>query len=468
MIDQIKQSRPKVGFLGLFFDIYLMGGDSLLRSCKDYALEVTKILEQEADVIFPGVCVNREEISEAVARFEAEDVDLIVVTHLTYAPSMYAVPALKQTRLPVLLFHTQKMKSVSEKIVAWDLEENHGVHGMQDLASTLRRIGRQYFVAAGEDEKGRKELSEWLQAARLKKMLSQAKIGLIGHPMESMGDFGVDETVFEAQMGAHVHHLSMKALANRASQAPEHEIKAQMEFDRAQFKALESVTPDRHQAAARLEWALRETMKDEGLSGFASHFFTIVQEEILDTLPFLAASKLLAEGYSFGGEGDVTSALAVSLMQRIAGEANFTEIFSVDYGGEALFMSHMGEGNWRLARTDSPVQMRSDPFDIGALRVDPISLVFSLKPGKATLINISTGPGGKIQWIITEGEVVDSPALPNLSLVHNRFKPELPVSNFLQAYSELGGSHHLALAYGSWKGTLKKLARLMQIECYEI
>jgi L-arabinose isomerase len=464
----MKPKQLKIGFLALFFDLYLMGGDALLVSSREFAAEVAEMLGEQAAVVDPGVCVNRTEIESAIALFEAEDVDLIIVTHLTYAPSMYAAPALQKTRLPVLLYHTQKLKAITDAIVAWDLEENHGVHGMQDLASVLRRIGSQYFVVAGDNESAREELSQWLRAAQLKKYLSGSRIGLIGHPMESMGDFGVDETAFEAQMGTHIQHLSMKALAAAAENAPEDEIKAQMEFDLAHFEPHNSVSSVRHEAASRLEWALRDTLERERCMGFASHFLTIVQEEILDTLPFLAASKLMAEGYSFGGEGDVTSAVGVSLMQQLGGEANFTEIFSVDYGGEALFMSHMGEGNWRLARKDSSIQIRSDPFDIGALRVDPVSLVFSLKPGSATLLNITTGPNGKIQWIVTEGEVVDSPALPNLTLVHNRFKPEMPVREFLRIYSELGGSHHLALAYGNWKGNLAKLARLMNVEFYEI
>jgi len=37
------------------------------------------------------------------------------------------------------------------------------------------------------------------------------------------------------------------------------------------------------------------------MSGFAAHFLAVGDEGTLDTLPFLAASKLLAEGYGFGG-----------------------------------------------------------------------------------------------------------------------------------------------------------------------
>lgn len=463
-------NRPKIGLLSLFFDLYLTSGEKLLNSCRAFASEVVGSFEQNAEVVFPRVCLNREDVDSAVAQFEAVDVDIIVVIYLTYVPSMYSLPALLKTNIPILLFCTQKLPAVTEVITPWDLEENHGVHGLQDLASVLRRAGKEYSFLAGywNEPATRKELDGWLQAAHIRKILSKSQIGLIGHPMESMGDFGVDETSFEAQLGVHIRHLSMKEIATTAQDAPEYEIQTQIGFDKEHYQVQEMVTPAHHDAASRLEWALRATMKKENLLGFASHFLSIGEEGWLETLPFLAASKLLAEGYSFGGEGDVTSAAAVSIMHLLAGEANFTEIFTVDFMGDSFLMSHMGEGNWRMARDDYPIQMRSESFDMTSLRVAPVSLVFTLRPGLATLLNITTGPQGRMQWIVSEGQVIDAPPLPNLTQVHHKFKSHLPVNEFITQYSMLGGSHHQALAFGSWKSELAKLARILGIQYYEI
>lgn len=463
-------NHPRPGLLALFFDLYLTGGEKLLNSCRTFATEMVESFRENAEVVFPGVCLNRADVEAAVAQFEAANVDMIVVVHLTYAPSMYVLPALLKTDIPILLFCTQRLPAVTQAITPWDLEENHGVHGAQDLASVLRRAGKAFSFLAGywNEAATRKELAQWLQAARVRRILSKSQIGLIGHPMESMGDFGVDETSFEAQLGVHVRHLSMQEIASIAREAPEREIRDQMDFDRDRFQIQETVTPARHEAASRLEWALRATIEKKNLLGFASHFLSIGQEGRLDTLPFLAASKLLAEGYGFGGEGDVTSAAAVLIMRLLAGEANFTEMFTVDFEGDAVLMSHMGEGNWKMARQDYPIQMRSDPFDMIPLRVDPVSLVFTLRPGLATLLNITTGPQGRIQWIVTEGQVVDAPSLPNLTQVHNKFKSHLPVKEFIAQYSMLGGSHHQALAYDSWKSELVKLARILGVQYHEI
>lgn len=462
--------RAKIGLLTLFFDLYLNGLEALLDTCTQFAGELTGSFSAQADVVNPGVCVNREMVDAAVARFEAEDVDLIVVVFLTYTPSMYALPALRKTRLPILLFCTQKMPAVTAEITAADTDENHGVHGYQDLANVLRRAGRPYHFMSGywQDAPVQEELAEWLQAARVRRLLHGARIGLVGYPMENMGDFGLDESDLEAQLGVHIRHLAMSPIAQLARTAPGVEIQAQMDQDRAQFAFDAMVTSEQHEAASRLEWALRKTMQQENLAGFASHFIAISEEGLFDTMPFLAASKLLGEGYSFGGEGDVTSAVAVTIMQQMAGMANFTEIFTIDFGGNTVLMSHMGEGNWKMARTDAPVRLTSAPFDLTPVRTDPVSPVFTLGPGSATLLNITTGPGRKIQWIVAEGEVVDCPPLPKLGLIHYRFKPQLPVNDFLTRYGLLGGSHHQSLAYGSWKGPLRKLAALLGVDYEEI
>ena len=55
-----------------------------------------------------------------------------------------------------------------------------------------------------------------------------------------------------------------------------------------------------------------------GCTAWRSHFMAVGEDNLLDTQPFLAASRLLAEGYGFGGEGDVTSAAAVAMMVALA------------------------------------------------------------------------------------------------------------------------------------------------------
>ena len=399
------QQKSRIGLLTLLFDWYLRSGDRMLKVQREFAQKLADRMGDFGDVVFPDVCTNRDQVTQAVRKFDAQEVDIIVVVFLSYVPSLYTLPPLQSTLRPVLIFNTQKLYAVTHDLGPRDTSENHGMHGVQDLANVLRRAGRPFHIVTGfwEDEDVMAEVQAWCDAARARRVLSQARVGLLGYAMESMGDFGVDETAFLAQVGVHVNHLPMQLVATRAAEAPQAEIDAQMAFDREHFEVSPDVTAEQHETGSRLEWALRSLLQERDLAGFASHFMAIGEEQILGTLPFLAACKLMGEGYGYGGEGDVTSAVAVSLLHELTGEANFTEMFTMDFGGGTALMSHMGEGNWRTAHPDYPVELRT-----GRREGSPVTLRFVARPGPVTLLSLTTVEEGRLRFVIAEGEVVDS------------------------------------------------------------
>lgn len=462
--------KARVGLLGLMLELYDAWPD-LKPAMAGFAGEIAATLDPFAEVDFPGVCNTRAQVERAVAGFEAAGSDLIIVVLLTYAPSHIALPALLRTRLPVLLYNTQPLHSVGPETLSIDTTRNHGMHGIQDLANVLLRAGRAIHLVTGhyQDTATIARVKAWCDAARAVDRLRRLRIGLLGYPMEGMGDFGLDETAFLSQIGAEIRRIPMRALAARAAAAPADAVAALMADDRAHFHFAADITEAEHAASARLEWALRETLREREMHGFASHFLAVSEEGRLGTLPFLAASKLLADGYGFGGEGDATSAAAVCLMQVLAGQANFTEMFTMDFAHNAALMMHMGEANWRMARRDEPVHvLRSTMGDIMEVQVAPLLLAFSLEPGDATLLSLTTVADGQLKFIVAEGRVLDFPYLPDLARPHYKFSPNGDLSDFLTRYSLAGGSHHQALAFGHWGDTLEKVACLLGIPCVRL
>jgi L-arabinose isomerase len=457
--------KARVGLLGLMFDLYDAWPD-LKPMMAEFGQELVGAIAPFAEADFPGVCNKREQVEAAVARWEAEGRDLVIVVLLTYAPSHLALQALSHTRLPVLIFNTQQLFGVDENTLGIDTTKNHGMHGVQDLANVLLRAGRPFQIVTGyyKDARTLAEVQAWCDAGRVAHDMRGMRIGLVGYAMEGMGDFGLDETAFLAQAGVEVRRIGMTGLAERARRAPQSMIADEVAADRARFKFADNVSASQHEASVRLEWALRETLKERGMSGFAAHFLAVGDEGALETLPFLAASKLLAEGYGFGGEGDVTSAAGVGMMQKLAGEANFTEMFTMDFAHNAVLMMHMGEGNWRMARKDEPVHVLSNSLEaIMDVRTPPVLLAFSLEPGEVTLVSLTTGADGRLKFVATEGRVLDFPYLPDLARPHYKFQPDGDLGAFLTRFSEEGGSHHQALAYGRWAGTVEKIAAIMGI-----
>jgi len=463
--------KPKVGLLGLMLELYDLRPE-LKPTMARFADKLVTALAPYADVDFPGVCNTREQVDRAVAAFEADGKDLILVVLLTYAPSHIALPALLRTRLPFVIYNTQQLAGITAETTSPETLENHGMHGVQDLANVLLRAGKTVRIVTGhyQDPIALEAVGAWCRAARAARFIRQMKIGLLGYSMEGMGDFGIDTTAMLAQVGPEVHHLAMKEVAELAGRAPADAIAEQMASDREHFQIEAGITGAEHEASSRLEWALRRTMEDHGLHGFAAHFMAVGEEGWLDTLPFLAAAKLLGEGYGFGGEGDVTSAAAVSLMAELARASNFTEMFSMDPAHDAVLMMHMGEGNWRMARKDEPVLMLRSSLGLVDLEVDPLLLAFSLEPGDVTLLSLTTGTEGRLRFVVAEGEVMDFPYVSDLRRPHYKFRPKSAdgLPGFLTRFSQAGGSHHQALAYGRWGDTLEKLAALLGVDCLRV
>mgnify|MGYP001098279533 CR=1 FL=1 len=155
-------------------------------------------------------------------------------------------------------------------------------------------------------------------------------------------------------------------------------------------------------------------------------------------------------------------------MDELAGSANFTEMFTMDFVGNSALMMHMGEGNWKMARRDEPVHMVKSELGLVPMRIDPLLLAFSLEPGVVTLVSLTTLADGKLKFLVTEGQVVDFPFLPDLGRPHYKFAPEDDLSAFLTRFSMEGGSHHQALAYGRWADTVEIMAALLGIECVRV
>ena len=461
----VERRLPRVGFLGLMLELYDTALPKLRPTQTKFAEELVAQMRGYCEVVFPGICNTRGQVDGAIAEFEAMAADLVVVVHLTYAPSLISLPGLLSTTLPVLLFNTQRLYEFSQESPQSAMTENHGMHGVQDLANVLVRSGRGFQLLTGhyEDPRVQAELRDWIEAAYTVRKIHGARVGILGYAFEGMGDLSLDTTSLLAQVGTMVVQIPVATVAQEAANAPSAKVKALMQEDRKTFQVAKELTAEDHERASRLEWGLRKVCEDLALDGFAMHFGAVAEDGRLESVPFLAASKMLADGFGYGGEGDATSAVAVLMMQLLRGQASFTEMFTMDFANNAVVMSHMGESNWRMARKDQPIRLIRKPFPFGDCH-PPASLCFALEPGPATLVNLVTGAEGRLKLIASEVNVLDFPAIETFDVPHYKLTPSKGLAEFLDDYSREGGSHHLAIAFGAVADRVEKLAWMLGLK----
>lgn len=124
-------------------------------------------------------------------------------------------------------------------------------------------------------------------------------------------------------------------------------------------------------------------------------------------------------------------------------------------------MSHMGHlaaGRPRLV---------PKPSLLGAGAASGV-LLFPSQPGLVTLASLTTARSGRLRWVVCEAQVAPSPLYPALDAPHWRLRPARGLPEFLSAYSEAGGSHHLALCPGHAASRVERLAAVLGCECRRV
>ncbi len=225
----------------------------------------------------------------------------------------------------------------------------------------------------------------------------------------------------------------------------------------------ENLPRHRHAYAARFEIALRGLLEEKGYAGFSFHFDSIGGDGRFEQLPLLAASDLMADGYGFAAEGDTNTASLMCAAQTMIGDAHFSEMYAMDFDLDSVLISHMGEGNWKIARKDRPIKLIDRPLGIGRLD-NPPTPVFSAEPGPATSAALVPLEGEYYRFVVGRGEVLDTPELPKVEMHYFHFRPERGVRAFMDDWLTLGAPHHFVINLGDHVDRWRRLAELLDIE----
>jgi len=463
--------RPKIGLLALSLELYETLAPELRASREGWVRRaLLPALTPMAEVLFTGAVYRREDIERAVNTCEQAGVDALLVVLLTYAPSQLALPALQRTRLPIVIWNTQELAAVDAAFTLAAMIDNHGVHGTQDLANVLVRAGVPFHYVTGQPDEtaGLAELGDFFFAAAAVRRLRQARVGLIGYPFPGMGDFAVDTTHLASTLGCSWTHLPVEAYVNRAAAACTGEVAGLVAGYRDAYALAPDVTEQDLAGTARAELAIRGMVSDHRLDALTYQFMAFGDDERTSTLPFVAASRLMAEGIGFGGEGDLIAAAATAFFNWLQPPASFTEIFTIDFAGNSLFMSHMGEANVAMARRDRKVPLVARPTPITRTRDRQLALVTNFEPGPATLMALTLGPAGRWRIIATPATILDYGPLPDFCVPHFKLRPAGEVRTFLTAYATAGGPHHNAVCFGDARRRLRLAAGFLDADYIEL
>jgi L-arabinose isomerase len=373
------------------------------------------------------------------------------------------------TPVPVLLVNIQPERSVTPEWDMADLTYNQGIHGAQDQANALVRIGMPFSVITGDwrSDGFVHAFEGWARAAHAVTTLKRARIALLGYPMNGMGDILYDPPALLRRLGPMIVSEDLGGLVARIDAVGADAVDALIDEHHERFDVAQDLPRERHEYAARIELAIRAMLEEHGYAAFSFHFDSIGGDGRFKQLPLLAASDLMADGYGYAAEGDTNTAALMCAAQTMIGNAHFSEMYAMDWGLDSVLISHMGEGNWRVARKDRSVRLIDRELGIGRLD-NPPTPVFSAEPGVATTAALVALEGEIYRLVVGRGEVLDTPELPKVEMHYFHFRPEQGMEPFMTDWLSLGAPHHFVTNLGDHTERWRYFAELLDLAYEEI
>ena len=460
--------KIRVGYLPFYIKLYDDNGQDRTPLI-EYMDQLIAMLKEKGLEVIPAeeVCRVKEEFDRAVDRFNELDVDAVVTQHLAYSPSLESIGALLKLKAPIVVFDTTpdyQLLAVADHKNC--IDNDHGIHGVQDMCCMLQKNNRPYTICAGHafhsDVADR--VVGACRAAAACKTFHTARIGSVGGSFVGMGDFLIDDARYREEIGPTVSYMTPDVTAKYLAKVTDAEVEAEMASDVASCRT-EITNEDDFRAATRSGLAVRKWMEEENLNCCTVNFLTL-DTCGLPKMPFVECCKILDRGLGYAGEGDVLTAGLVGALASVYPGTTFTEMFCPDWEKDVLLLSHMGESNPRLAQWKPLIaSMRFRYNSCG----DTVGMYNCYKPGKVVYVNLAP-MDGHYHLIISQGEMLDAGLIDGAYWRNTQgwFKPCKALPEFLEDYSYAGGTHHSAMIYDADIAEIRAFGKMMGFEVIEI
>lgn len=463
------QNKPKIGLLALMQELYDDMIPGITAHQEAFVREVVKQLSSSVELVFPRAARNRKDCETIVKDFNYQGLDGIMVMNVTYGPGTNLVRALQLNRLPLLVTNIQPEKVVSLTWNMDDLTYNQGIHGVQDTSNTIiKTVGDNFTVVTDYWKSPEFEsfVYDWGKAAQTANQLKSMKIAWFGK-MNGMHDTISDFSAIMRVVGPDIQEVRMGELYNYMENLTKEEIENQIAEDKKNFVIDANMPFENHEHAVKIMLAFEKVLVNGGFAGYSANFDVYKGDGRFKQIGLLAASNLLAKGYGYGAEGDVNSTILVTAGFVLDKDSNFTEMYAMDFERDSMLMSHMGEGNWKIARKDKPIRLANRPLGIGQLD-NPPTTVFMAEPGEATLVSLVALKGDQFRVVAMKGTVLDTEEYPNIEMPYFHFRPDSGVRKANTGWLKSGGTHHQGMLMGNQLRKWEFLCNILGIEFVQV
>jgi len=471
-------SSLKIGLFGIGLDTYWPQFEGLKERLEGYLRIVEKNLARiHPSIINAGLIDNIDKAFLAGRRFNAENVDIIFLYVTTYALSSTVLPVVQRAKVPVILLNLSPEAAIDYGVFN-AMNDRSTMTGewlahcspcaVPEIANVFKRVGIKFHQVTGmlhDDPECWKEITEWVEAAKVANIMSYNRLGCIGHYYSGMLDIYTDLTKQYAYFGGHIELLEVEELASLRKEVSQDERRVRLELFQEVFDIQPDCPRDDIEKAAITSVALDRLVEKYKLGSLAYYYKgtgNIENEEAISSI-IPGTSLLTGRGIPVAGEYEIKNAQAMKIMDSFGVGGSFTEYYAMDFNDNVVLMGHDGPGH--IAMAEGKIKIR--PLNVYHGKVGKgVSVEMTVKHGPVTLLSI-VEQKDQLLLLVAEGESVGGPIL-EIGNTNSRYKFPMGARRFVNAWNQHGPAHHCAVGIGHISKKIEKLGQLLNMEVVKV
>ena len=472
-------SKVKVGLFGIGLQAYWEQFSGLKDRLSGYINVIAKGLEGfDADIINLGLVDTPEMAFESGNKFKVEDVDLLFLYVSTYALSSTVLPVVKKANVPVIVLNLSPEASIDYKTFN-KLEDRTKMTGewlaycsacsVPEIANVFNRSKIPFFQITGmlhNDPHVWKEIEEWVDAARVSRIMYYNRLGIMGNYYGGMMDIYSDLTLQTATFGGHMEVLEIDELSHLRTTISKEETEIKLQEIHNLFDVQPDCSAEELHRAAVTAIALDKLVAKHKLGSLAYYHKGTGNEanENTATSVILGNSILTGKHIPVAGEYEIKNAQAMKIMDSFCAGGSFTEYYAMDFNDDVVLMGHDGPCHPQIAEGKIKVK----PLQVYHGKVgNGLSVEMSVSHGPVTLLSVVEAGDGNLKLLVAEGESVPGDIL-EIGNTNSRYKFSIGARNFVEAWNNEGPAHHCAIGKGNIASKIKKLGEILKIKTVQV
>jgi len=474
-----RNTKVKVGLFGVGLEAYWQQFEGLKSRLSGYLDVIVSGLQNlDAEIINLGLIDSPEMAFEAGSRFKTEDVDILFLYVSTYALSATVLPVVKKANVPVIVLNLSpaasidygtfnRMKDRTKMTGEW--LANCSSCAVPEIANVFTRAKIPFFQITGilhDDPLVWQEIEEWVEAARVARIMYYNRLGIMGNYYGGMMDIYTDLTLQCATFGGHMEILEIDELSSIRESVTDEEMSLKLGEIHGLFEVQEDCLPAELERAAVTAVALDKLIEKHKLGALAYYHKGTGNEANENTAAsvILGNSILTGKHIPVAGEYEIKNVQAMKIMDSFGAGGSFTEYYAMDFYDDVVLMGHDGPCHPAIAEGKIKVK----PLEVYHGKVGSgLSVEMSVKHGAVTLLSVVETGEGTIQLLVAEGESVAGEIL-EIGNTNSRYKFAVGARKFVESWNSHGPAHHCAVGKGNIASKIKKLGNILKIETIQV